>query len=221
MPVPSADEILLARRRLADRDPALAVADAAAPVFAWRQGGVGFAGLIQLVLAQQVSTAAARAIWARFQAGLGAVTPEAVAAADDGALRSYGLSGQKARYARAIAEAQLTGQVDFDALPHLPDEDAIAALTTIKGVGRWTAELYLLFCDGRLDAFPAGDLALQEGLRLAGGGQARPGEKALYARAEAWRPERGVAAHLLWAYYGAIKRGEAVPVGEAPRAEVG
>jgi DNA-3-methyladenine glycosylase II len=221
MRVPSADEILTARRRLAQVDPALAVADAAAPAFPWRGGGAGFSGLVRLVLAQQVSTAAARAIWARFEAGLGEVTPASVATADDATLRGLGLSAQKARYARAIAEAHLTGVADFDALPDLPDEAAIAALTAIKGVGRWTAELYLLFCEARPDAFPAGDLALQEGLRMAEGGGMRPNEKTLYARAEAWRPHRGVAAHLLWAYYGAIKRGDVVPVGDAAPREVG
>jgi DNA-3-methyladenine glycosylase II len=161
-----------------------------------------------MIVSQQVSTAAAAAIWTRFETGLGAVAPQAVLAADEAQLRGFGLSGQKARYVRAIAEAHTSGRADFDTLPGLSDEAAIAALVHIKGVGRWTAELYLLFCEARRDAFPAGDLALQEGLRMAEGSPTRLGEKALYARSEAWRPHRGVAAHLLWAYYGLIKRRE-------------
>jgi DNA-3-methyladenine glycosylase II len=131
-----------------------------------------------------------------------------VLAAPDEALRAFGLSGQKARYVRAIAEAETGGAIDFSRLDELSSEDAIARLTAIKGVGLWTAELYLLFCLARRDAFPAGDLALQEGLRFAEGSRVRLGEKQLYARAEAWRPDRGVAAHLLWAYYSGVKRGE-------------
>jgi DNA-3-methyladenine glycosylase II len=208
MATPSADKIESARGALAAGDPALAAAHAAVPPFAWRAHTGGFAGLSQMILAQRVSTAAASAIWRRFQTGLGAVTAEAVLALDEAALRSFGLSSQKARYVHAIAEAHLSGVADFDRLPNLSDEQAITALTTIKGVGRWTAELYLLFCEGRLDAFPAGDLALQEGLRLAEGAEARLNEKGLYTRAEAWRPYRGVAAHMLWAYYSLARRGD-------------
>jgi DNA-3-methyladenine glycosylase II len=92
-------------------------------------------------------------------------------------------------------------------LPKLSDEEAIAMLTALKGVGRWTAEIYLMFCEGRTDLFPAGDLALQEGFRWASGAEARPTQKELYAHSERWRPHRGVAAHLLWSYYRAVKVG--------------
>lgn len=211
---PTPEEITAAREALAARDPGLAVAHAGSPEFAWRVHTGGFAGLLEMIVGQQVSTYAARAIWGRVAAGLGEVTPEAVMSTDEPTLRSYGLSGQKVRYAYAMAEAHLTGRVDFDALPSLTDEEAVAALTCIKGVGRWTAELYLLFGEGRPDAFPAGDLALQEALRIADGAEARPSERALYARSEAWRPCRGVAAHLLWAYYRQMKRRDAVPVAE-------
>jgi DNA-3-methyladenine glycosylase II len=214
--IPSADKLLSAREALAAADPALATAHAAVPPFAWRIQARGYAGLSRMIISQQVSTASANAIWARFQAGLGEVTPQAVLAADDATLRGFGLSSQKARYVRAIAEAQLASSPDFDKLPHMSDEAAIAALTTIKGVGLWTAELYLLFAEGRLDAFPAGDLAIQEGLRLAEGAETRLNEKALYARAEAWRPYRGVAAHLLWAYYSLSKRGQLATLQEGP-----
>lgn len=210
---PAPEDIATARRALAAADPALARVDAAIPPFTWRHRTGGFAGLLQMIVEQQVSTAAAAAIWRRFEAGLGEVTPEAVSARDEETLRSLGLSMQKARYARAMADAHLAGAPDFQALASLPDVDAVAALMALKGVGRWTAELYLLFCEGRLDVFPAGDLALQEALRLADGAADRPTEKALYARAEAWRPYRGVAAHMLWSYYSAAKRGALAPEG--------
>ena len=216
MAAPSADKILSAREALAAADPALATAHAAVPPFTWRAQVKGYAGLSRMIIAQQVSTASANAIWGRFESGLGQVSPQAVLAADDSTLRSFGLSGQKARYVRAIAEAHLSGAADFDAFPAMSDEAVIAALTAIKGVGRWTAELYLLFAEQRMDAFPAGDLALQEGLRMAEGADARLSEKGLYARAEAWRPYRGVAAHLLWAYYTLVKRGALAPLQENP-----
>jgi DNA-3-methyladenine glycosylase II len=208
---PAPLQIQQARLRLSAADPALARVHAAIPEFEWRLRPGGFAGLLQMIVEQQVSTAAAAAIWRRFHAGLGDVTPQTVSAADEATLRSLGLSLQKARYAHGMARAHLEGSSDFSALPMLPDEEAIAALVALKGVGRWTAELYLLFCEGRLDVFPGGDLALQEAIRVADREAARPSERQLYARAEAWRPYRGVAAHMLWSYYSAIKRGVLTP----------
>jgi DNA-3-methyladenine glycosylase II len=117
-------------------------------------------------------------------------------------MRAFGLSRQKIRYSRAIAEAAPL----FEILPGLPDDEAVMRLTAITGVGRWTAETYLLFNEGRLDFFPAGDVALQEGYRLEQGAEARPTEKALYSVADAWRPHRGVAALLLWGYYSLMRR---------------
>lgn len=207
MTAPGDRDIARSRAVLAQLDPALAKADAAVAPFAWRVRPRGFVGLTTMVVEQQVSVAAADAIWRRFEAGLGgAVTPAAVLASSEENLRGFGLSGQKARYMRAIAQA---GPL-FDDLPAMTDDEAVAHLTAIKGVGRWTAEVYLLFCEGRSDFFPAADIALQEGLRLAEGGETRLGVKALYQRAEAWTPHRGVAALLLWAYYTGVKRGEIV-----------
>jgi DNA-3-methyladenine glycosylase II len=201
MACPTAAEIEAARVWLSDRDPLLAKAHDRVPPFDWRARPGGFAGLIQLITEQQVSVASAAAIWARVQAGLGEVTPERVLAHDEAGLKAFGLSAPKARYALGIAAAHRNNQVDLERLATLDDEAAIAALVSLKGVGRWTAEVYLLFCEGRLDAFPAGDLALQEALRMLEGGEARLSEKAFYARADAWRPFRGVACHLLWDYY--------------------
>jgi DNA-3-methyladenine glycosylase II len=197
-----------ARAALAARDPALARADAFAPPFAWRLRAGGFAALLKLVVEQQVSLAAAAAIWGRLEAGLGEVTPQTVLACGEAALRTFGLSGQKVRYALAMAAAEAAGEIDFSGFSALDDDAAIAALLRLKGVGRWTAETYLMFAEGRLDVFPAGDVALQQALRMAEGGAVKPTQDELYRRAEAWRPYRGVAAHLLWGFYGAVRRGE-------------
>ena len=200
-----------ARLWLAARDPLLARAHARTPEFAWRVRPGGFAGLIQLITQQQVSTASAAAIWARLEDGLGGVGAEAVLGHDEAGLKAFGLSAPKARYALAIARAHVDKVVDLTGLGALDYEAAIAALVSLKGVGRWTAEVYLMFCEGRLDVFPAGDLALQEAFRALENVPERLSEKALYARSEAWRPFRGVAAHLLWGYYTPRRRGVALP----------
>ena len=209
---PTAEAIAEARRSLAAQDPALAPLVAACPVFAWRLGPAGLYGIARIIIGQQVSTASAAAIWARLEAGLGGVTAEALLVRRAEDLLPYGLSRPKARYLRGLAEAMADGRLDFMALRGLDDAAATAALTAITGVGRWTAETYLMFCEGRLDVFPAGDVALQEAMRWADRAEVRPDEKAAYLRAERWRPWRGVAAHLLWACYGAVKRGEIPPL---------
>ena len=206
---PSPAEIVAARASLADRDPALARADAQTPPFEWRLRPGGFEGLFRMIVEQQVSVVAAAAIWRRVVEGLdGDIRPEAVLGREVETLRSFGLSGQKARYGHEIARAHVAGAIDFDHLERLSDQEAVARLTAIKGVGRWTAETFLMFCEGRTDVFPAGDIALQEAMRWADGATMRPRERDAYARAEAWRPHRSVAAHLLWGWYGAVKRGE-------------
>ena len=208
---PTAAVLLEARKALADADPALAAIEAVTPAFDWRVGLGGFPGLLKMVVQQQVSIASAAAIWSRVEAGLPQMTPEAVLAHDDAHLLSLGLSRPKARYARAIAQAHVAGTCDFDALPDLRDDEAVAALTAITGIGRWTAEVYLMFTQGRMDMFPGGDVALQEAMRWMDRAEVRPNEKQAYRRAELWRPYRGVAAHLLWAFYGAVKRREIAP----------
>jgi DNA-3-methyladenine glycosylase II len=207
---PSPADLAAARAALAEADPALARAHAAVPPFEWRLRTGGFEGLFRMIVEQQVSVAAAAAIWKRVVEGLdGEVTPQAVLARDVETLRSFGLSMQKAAYGHEIARAHVEGRIDFDHLERLTDAEAVARLTAIKGVGLWTAETFLMFCEGRLDVFPGGDVALQEAMKWADGLEVRPKEKAAYARAEAWRPHRGVAAHLLWAWYGMVKRGDA------------
>ena len=208
-PPPSAEQIAVARLDLALRDPALARAHAQTPMFEWRVRTGGFEGLFHMIVDQQVSVASAAAIWARVVAGLdGDVTPERVLGTEIQTLRGFGLSIQKATYGHEIARAQADGRIDFDHLERLSDDEAVARLVAIKGVGRWTAETFLMFCEGRQDVFPAGDIALQEAMRWADRSPVRPREKDAGARAEMWRPHRSVAAHLLWGWYGAVRRGE-------------
>ena len=205
------DDIDTARRTIVDIDPALARAHAQTPPLEWRRRVGGFEGLFHMIVDQQVSIAAAAAIWRRVVEGLdGEITPRAVLARDVETLRTFGLSGQKARYGHEIARAHVDGLINFDHLERLSDEEAVAKLTAIKGVGKWTAETFLMFCEGRRDVFPGGDIALQEAMRWADGATLRPTEKQAYARSEVWRPHRSVAAHLLWGWYGAVKRGEVV-----------
>ena len=212
---PTPEAIAAARAALAQADPALARAHEQTPVFEWRLRPGGFEGLFRMIVEQQVSVASAASVWARLQAGLGGITPENLLAHDLDSLRGMGLSRQKATYGQGMALAQIEGRIDLEHMQTLNDEQAIAALTALKGVGLWTAEAYLLMCEGRLDVFPGGDVALQEAIRWADMTEARPDQKAAYARAEAWRPHRAVATHLLWAWYTGVKRGEIMLL-EAP-----
>ena len=209
-PQPTPQDIAAAREALVADDPAMAWVHAQTPAFEWRLRVGGFEGLFRMIVEQQVSVASAASVWARLREGMGGITPELLLAHDLDQLRGMGLSRQKATYGQGIARAQLAGEIDLEHLASLDDEAAIAALTALKGVGLWTAEAYLLMCEGRLDVFPGGDVALQEAIRWADGAEVRPDQKAAYARAEIWRPYRAVATHLLWAWYTGVKRGEIV-----------
>lgn len=212
MPIPpTPEQIAAARVALVRLDPRLAEAHARMPVFEWRSRTGGFEGLFRMIVEQQVSVQSAAAIWKRVVDGLGReVTPQRTLAANIEALRAMGLSIQKATYGHEIARAHVEGRIDFDHLERLSDEEAVAKLVAIRGVGRWTADTFLMFCEGRTDVFPGGDIALQEAMRWADGAPERPKEQAANLRAQAWSPHRSVAAHLLWAWYGAVKRGEIV-----------
>ncbi|MEQ7154863.1 DNA-3-methyladenine glycosylase family protein [Brevundimonas aurifodinae] len=170
----------------------------------------GFVGLFRMIVEQQVSVASAASVWARLEAGLGGITPENLLAHDHDSLRGMGLSRQKATYGQGMARAQIEGTIDLEHLSTLDDAEAIEALTALKGVGLWTAEAYLLLCEGRTDVFPGGDVALQEAIKWADGAEVRPDTRGAYVRAEIWRPYRGVACHLLWAWYTGVKKGEIV-----------
>lgn len=171
-----------------------------------RRRADGFEALLSSIVGQQVSVASANAIWGRLQAAGLADNPAMVASSTDEDLRACGLSRQKIRYARGVAEAGL----DYDALRHLPDEAVIETLVALPGIGRWTAEIYAMFALGRADVFAPGDLALQEAAKVLFELEARPKEKDLRAMAEAWAPWRSVAARLLWAYYRVAKEREGI-----------
>lgn len=200
---------------LLDHDPSLRELFAVAGRPAVRKRDPGFEGLCAIITGQQVSTASAAAIWSRVRTRFDPMVPEAVLAATDDDLRGCGLSTPKIRTIRAAAEAVASGAVPLGRLPRLPADEAHAHLVTVKGIGPWTADIYLLFCIGHPDAFPAGDLALQEAVRMGYGLEARPDAAGLTAFAERWRPWRGAAAKLLWAYYSATRRrGDATPLAE-------
>ena len=182
-----------------DRDLARAFAEAGMPPP--RSRPAGFASLVDIVLAQQVSTASHRAIRQRLLDKVGSVTPESLLSLGELDFAAIGFSRQKVIYARGLAEAVAEGRLDLIRVAALADEEAMAELVALKGVGRWTAEIYLMFCLGRPDVLPAGDLALREAAGVVKRKRKRPEEADLRRMGESWRPWRSVAARLLWHYY--------------------
>lgn len=197
---------------LSAQDPVMArmIAEGAVPPL--RKRDPGFEGLAGIIVSQQLSTASASAIWGRVKAGFPDLAPATIASASDEDLRSAGLSGPKIRTLRAIAAAIAEGALPLDALAERPADEAHAIMTAVKGIGPWTADIYLLFCLGHADACPAGDLALQEAARIAYELEVRPTAKAFVALAERWRPWRGVASTVLWAYYRIAKTRDGAPM---------
>ena len=188
---------------LAAHEPAIAAAIARIGYPAPRIRDRGFATLLRTIVGQQVSVRSADAVWTKLDALTGdAADPQRIVAASDETLRAAGLSRQKAAYARSLADEVLTGRLPLDALP-ADDEEAIAALVRVKGIGRWSAEVYLLFAEGRPDIWPAGDLAVQIEVGHILGHPVRPSERVTRDLAEAWRPYRGAAAIFTWHHYGA------------------
>lgn len=174
-----------------------------------RRRDAGFASLLQIIVGQQVSVAAAAKIWQRI-GGAGATTPERVLAMDAEALRGLGLSRPKARYAAIIAQAVTDGTLDLDACATGEVGEAIKSLTAVTGIGPWTAEIYLMFCVGRADIFADKDLALQESARMLFGMETRPTHREIAILAQPWSPWRAVAARVLWAYYREAKGREGI-----------
>ncbi len=170
----------------------------------------GFKGLVFVVTGQQISVAAGRAIYGRLEKALGDITAETVAAASDDVLRAAGFSAPKIRTLRALQDAAMAGTLNLDALEKQSAEKAIHSLCNIKGIGPWTAEVYLLFAAGHSDIFPAADVALQESTRIAFALDSRPTTRDLREMSDAWAPWRSAAARLLWAYYRVRKGGKAV-----------
>jgi DNA-3-methyladenine glycosylase II len=196
----TAEQINSGLDEVAAREPAIARALALAGYPPPRIRPTGYLTLMRTIVGQQVSVAAATSVWNKLEATLGEVTPETVLAADFETLRACGLSRQKQGYARSLSELVASGELDLENLP-ADDEEAIARLTLIKGIGRWSAEIYLLFAEGRQDIFPAGDLAVQAGLGRILGLAERPSEKHVRAAAEPWRPHRGAVTLLTWHCY--------------------
>lgn len=205
------EDIAKGLRALTRKDPELRPIRKLAGAVPLRRRPPGFDGLARIIVGQQLSVASAAAIWGRFEKTLGKVEAGRVLKASEETLRSAGLSGPKIRTLTAVSEVVAAGAIDLEGLADQDPEEAHAALCALHGIGPWSADVYLLFCAGHRDIFPAGDLALQvavqEGLGLA----ERPNAKDLAAlAAERWRPWRGAAAHLFWAFYREVKGGRAV-----------
>jgi DNA-3-methyladenine glycosylase II len=203
----------LAHLAEADADLARAIELVGAPPS--RARPPGFGTLLQIIVGQQLSTASAEAIWRRLVAAIEPLTPEGFLALDDEGLRAIGFSRAKVLYGRGLAQMVAEGRLDLEALAQQPDEAVIKALGEIRGFGRWSAEVYLLFCLARPDVLPADDLALLVAAQRVKGLAERPTPKQFRALAEPWRPWRSVAARLLWHYYRRAPLGEAANV---PRA---
>ncbi|WP_321488065.1 DNA-3-methyladenine glycosylase 2 family protein [uncultured Hyphomonas sp.] len=211
MTAPSREAVQSACEALSDIDPALARAYGVTGVPEWRTHAPTYALLARTVVYQLVSTRAADAIWGRVEAFLGEVTPERVLACDQEALRACGLSRPKLSHMNTIAAAIADGALDLARLQVADVHAARAELLAVKGIGPWTADLYLLYAAGKMDAFPHGDAALMEAHRRLSGYEVRMDNKAFSAHAERWRPHRGVAAHLLWGWVNAERAKAGIP----------
>lgn len=197
----SAKQLKTSLDAIAAREPLMAAAVARVGYPAPRLRDPGYETLLRTIVGQQVSVAAAASIWNKLADQLGDLTdPGRIAAASDETLRAGGLSRQKASYARSLAEEVTSGRLDLLNLP-VDDEDAITQLVKVKGIGRWSAEIYLLFAEGRPDVWPAGDLAVQIEVGRIMGLAERPSEKLTREIAESWRPHRGAAAIMAWHHY--------------------
>lgn len=186
---------------LSSREPAFAAALDRAGHPEPRIRERGYATLLRTIIGQQVSVKAAQSVWNKLEGLVGSLDdPGNIARASDETLREAGLSRQKAGYARSLADEVTSGRIDLNNLP-VDDEEAIATLVRIKGIGRWSAEIYLLFAEGRADIWPAGDLAVQIEIGRILGHERRPSEKLCRDLAEAWRPHRGAAAIFAWHHY--------------------
>lgn len=207
-------DLARAMRKLVEADARLAAILAESGMPALRRRPAGFAGLAAIVCSQQLSTASAAAIWSRLSAAFDPFHHDAIRRARRARLARLGLSAPKIKSIKAIATEIAHGRLDLDLIAQGDADDAHRTLVAVHGIGPWTADIYLLFCLGHADAWPAGDLALQEAARMAFDLKARPSAKELTALAEDWRPWRGAAAHLLWKYYSVTKRREGAPLAQ-------
>jgi DNA-3-methyladenine glycosylase II len=205
----SAEDLKASLDALARIEPAFARALGEAGYPEPRHSAPGYTTLLRTIVGQQVSIQAAASMWSKLQALVGEECgPDAILAASDETLRAAGLSRQKASYARSLAEEVLSGRLDLGNLAEA-DEAAIAELVRVKGIGRWSAEIYLLFAEGRQDVWPAGDLVVQIQVGRLMGMAEKPGERRVREIAQGWRPHRGAAAVFAWHHYKLPKTGAA------------
>lgn len=209
MTKPNRRKLKVACEVLCQSDPALARAYEELGIPDWRYGSAEYVTLARMIAYQQITTKAAATIWGRVEAHIGEITPEAILAADHDGLRSCGLSRPKINHLNSIAEAVVSGALNLDRVRKVALEDARRELVAVKGIGPWTAELFLLY-SGVLDAFPPGDVGLMEAHRLLLDAENRMEIKAFTQHAEVWRPYRGVAAHMLWNWLN-TRRENAIP----------
>ena len=209
MDVNDAGKLAAAVKALAKACPVMRAARQAIGVPEWRTREGGYAGLARIIAYQQVSTKAATTIWARVEKNLKTVTPGRVLAAATDDLRACGLSRPKIGHMRSIAIAVEAGSLNFRRLAGASDDAARAELMAVKGVGPWTADVYLMFALGRCDVFPHADIGLSEAYRMIQNIAKRPPPNTFLKIAERWRPYRGVAAHMLWSYIGAARKTQA------------
>lgn len=202
-PIDVFSDVGAAARALSKKDAALKAAASSIGKPHIRRRDGGFTGLFRIIVEQQVSVPSAQAIWKRCLAGADCASPAAVARLGEDGLRRLGLSTPKARYVLGLAQAADEGRIDFAALPALDDRAAQEALIALKGVGPWTASIYLLFCEGRVDIWPPCDVALKHAYNAASGHALD--QKTLDRIAGDWSPWRGVAAHILWTYYAQLR----------------
>ena len=196
---PQADRAAI--ERLVAADPDLARIEENAGPLPWRRRADGFPGLLQAIVGQMISNQAAAAIWGRVRSLPGALDPAGLLLLDEADLRAAGLSRPKVAHARDLAGAFVDGRLSATGIAAMADEEAVAAITAVRGMGRWSAEIYLLFALGRQDVFPAGDIAVAGAAAALKGLPERPGPVELRALAEAWRPARSLAARLLWHHW--------------------
>lgn len=196
---PQADRAAI--ERLVAADPDLARIEENAGPLPWRRRADGFPGLLQAIVGQMISNQAAAAIWGRVRSLPGALDPAGLLLLDEADLRAAGLSRPKVAHARDLADAFVDGRLSAAGIAAMADEEAVAAITAVRGMGRWSAEIYLLFALGRQDVFPAGDIAVAGAAAALKGLPERPGPVELRALAEAWRPARSLAARLLWHHW--------------------
>lgn len=205
MDVTDSAELTRAVRHLAKRCEVIRAAHKFVGVPEWRTRAGSYAGLARIIAFQQLSTKAAATIWGRVEALVGKVTPQSILAASEAELRACGLSRPKIAHIRSIATAVTDGSLNLRRVARASDEAAQAELVAVKGIGPWTADVYLMFCLGRHDVFPHADIGLSEAYRMITGETDRHPPKDFLQVGERWRPYRGVAAHMLWSYINAAR----------------